>query len=173
MVDDVLRILAVFERAYEQQEELLKQLDRAVRRRRLVDVEILTVEPAFKRPPRIFDYVQQNRYEERMISRVTPLLERTLMPRAELTEELLHTPVQHVVDGGFDGRFGEAVSAIAGHIAITPNELTVNEAVQQLQALQVLCGGLMEQLFYELIIVEEAMSRVQQTGVELGDLVSY
>ncbi|MEO7942144.1 MAG: VCBS repeat-containing protein [Marmoricola sp.] len=173
MVDDILRILAVFERSYGEQEELLRKLDKAVQRRKLVDIGSLTLEPGFKRLPRILEYVLQNQYDERVMPRVTSLLEKTSTPRAKVTEELLQTPVRHVMEGRFDRRFVQGVSSVAKHVVVGLDEPTVEEVVQQLQALQTLCAGLMEQMFYELIIVEEAVSRVQAKGVELGDLVSY
>ena len=107
------------------------------------------------------------------MSPLASLLETTSAPRAKLTVDLLNTPVRHIVEGRFDQRFIEGVSSIAEHVVVGLDEPSVDEVIQQLQALMTLCAGLMEQMFYELIIVEEAVSRAQATGVELGDLVSY
>lgn len=77
---------------------------------------------------------------------------------------MLNTPVQHVIEGRFDQRFVQGVSSIATHVAVGLDEPTVEQVVKQLQALQTLCAGLKEQMFYRLVIVEEAVSRVQGTG---------
>ncbi|MGV8976744.1 MAG: FG-GAP-like repeat-containing protein [Cellulomonas sp.] len=173
MRDDILRILTVFEQSYEQQEAILRAMDRDVTRSQLVHLR-LTEKLLVARPPRIIEYQLQNEHDLRMLPRTLAMLSHVDTPLVAISQSLDQVPLTaHLHPAAFHEIFGEQIKVIQKHVPIQVPDLPLADLVTQLTALLTLDSALLEQLYYELMIVEEAISRAQAKGVEVADLVSF
>jgi hypothetical protein len=196
MVADVLRLITALEDARTSQISLLRQIDHVVRSK--IFTGVLSTS-RFQRVEKITDYLVRNDYEKRDTDRLVQMLDRVPDSRGPLLRavtpppgapavERPHLDVRRrlrVQDMHFEGNRADGPRTMIELTA--PTELdrlahafdphlvepTLTVLVPRLAAVRAAMAVHVDQLFYTLTIAEEAVSRVQATGAETGDLLSF
>jgi hypothetical protein len=172
MVNEILNILALLEQGYNRQENLLRDIDSEIQRRNMfTGIFRLQARPLKK----ITDYLDFNRNEEiianqrlEIINQI-PAIDRTvltnilsksprILQRQVRFQTLLNPNLRIIKPFVFEDRFGF---------------ISLDNSIAELKSIAIESAINLDKLFFLLIIAEEAISMVQSTNVESGDLVKY
>lgn len=171
MVAGILRTLTLFEQSCDKQEQLLRQLDAELHARRIFKgvIHDRVIERVLPKPT---DYLRFNEADEWNRARQLRFFETMKEPQSRIANkiDLLRSDP---AASDYSSLFASELAELAGPAVGAKAPPTVDVIVAQITMMQAVDAVLLDQLFYMLTIVEEAVSRASAKGAEVGDLVSF
>lgn len=171
MVNEVINLVATLEASYYQQESLLRQIDLEIKRRHIFTGTFKTQLPRVKT---ITDYLLYNEFQDRQDKIIRNKLKTVEVDRSGFFKSMERNPQVVQKQKNFP-LLSTKISRQLHPVFLERfySSANLNNLIAQLKSLMAEGSVQMDKLFYILIIVEEAISRVQSTRAAPGDLVSY
>ncbi|MER3433544.1 MAG: hypothetical protein C4288_08940 [Leptolyngbya sp. ERB_1_1] len=171
MVNEILNLIDLLKQCYTRSENLLNQIDAEISRKNLY-TGIFKAQPLPAK--NITDYLKFNDYEQKMSLRVHTILNNVNVDRTLLYKTLGEPSVKLQEQTGFNDLIDTNLGMIKQQVTENFFGITsLDSLIADLKSISVESAVYLDKLFYLLIIVEEAISRVQASNVESGDLVRF
>ncbi len=150
---------------------MLRELDVAIVRRNLVRGISTLAKQRFT--SKVADYLSFNDFERVIRPRLQHIADRTVSVHTSILDKVREVPLQQLKTTHFSQLLHSELIAIQTQVPITALHPSIDDIAARIQAMQALDFRMLDQLFFMLTIVEEAISHASARGAETGDLLSF